>query len=149
MPNKQDHSTADVIRWALINNLLGTDPADAGSWPIHVNVLPDDPSNVIVVNDTVGKIEAYIQTNGEVVDYPGIQVIVRSDTEQVGLTKIYSIANEIDTIFKNSTLTISGSTYTIHTITRTTNILALGYENPQTKRNLFSTNAIVCLTMDS
>lgn len=149
MANKQDHTTADVIRWALINNLLGTDPADEGTWPIYVNLLPNEPDNCITVNDTVGKVEAYIQTDGEVAEQPGIQIIVRSETEQVGVTKIYAIANELDTIFRNSTVTISSSTYTIHTATRTTNILALGYENPQTKRNLFSTNAIVSLTMDS
>ena len=152
MSGRLNHTPADVIRFLLISAGYGTNPSVAGAWPIHIANLADDPDNIISIRDTTGRIQAHLQIGGEMVERPGIQIMVRSSKKKEATIKINDIANYLDGL-SNTSLTITDpdsdeSNYTIHDFSRTSGIIYAGYEKPASRRKLFTTNGTMCLTLN-
>lgn len=140
------HSTADVIAELLVDLGLGTiyNGSTTVAWQIAINREPDKPDNMITVFDTAGKDNGRIMVNGERQENPGIMIKVRASSNTVGFVKAQTIATTLDAQ-TNSNASISASNYIIHTVNRTTNVLSLGQDKPNSRREIFSVNATVSL----
>lgn len=145
MPGTLTHSPGDVVRQLLIGLGLGTDPADSGLWPVFAAVEPNTPDNCITLYDTESRRHGRTQTDGEIQEHHGIQFVIRSATYASGYTKARAIAVAADETVYQNTVTISGTSYTVHQISRTGDVLALGQQTPESKRYLFTINAVVSL----
>ena len=147
------HSPARVLRQLLIDQGLGVAYSSATTaWAIRVNEgLKDVPDNAIFLQDTVGNKFAKRMDDGEVQENPGVQVIVRAGgatAEQTGNDKARTIMTTLDPL-KLQTVTIDSSTYTVHNISRSGGVNALGTEEGKSMRYLFSLNLTVALRENS
>lgn len=147
MPGVLVHSPADVVRRVMIAMGLGVSPANGSTtnWPIYAESEPDRPDNVITVYNTSGRSFGSTQPDGEQQEHHGIQVRVRSITPEAGWTKANALAIALDEDLYQETVTIDGSTYTLHSVDRTGSVLPLGRNTPTDKRSLFTINAMAVL----
>lgn len=145
MPGLLTHTPADILRWCLIDLGYGTDPDDDDSWPIFVGVEPPEPDNCITIGNYLGIDGGREMIGRERAEYDGIQVRVRSSTLNVGWAKCHAIGIALDQSIYDNTVTIGASSYVIHSVRRTTNVLSLGKEPPTSKRDLFTINALLCV----
>lgn len=148
------HSPARIIAELLISGGHGTDPerSPSGAWPIYTGNAPDRPDELIKVTLTAGMDDGYTNPNSERQEKPGIQILIRSVTEEEGYYKAQQIAIFLDqtrrTLVHIADIADVGTgtmTYILHSIMRTTNVIALGSDVPAGKRQLFTINAIVTL----
>lgn len=146
MSGALSHSPADVVRYMMIDLSLGTIPTAGGSWPINVSVEPDSPDNCITIYDTEGIQSGSEQVGGEVQEHHGFQVRVRSPTHAVGYAKARAIAQALDTLVAYETVTISSNTYRVESVSRRGDVLVLGKDMSNTKRDLFTINYLVSIT---
>lgn len=147
MPGTLLHSPADIVRRVLIAASLGTDPPNT-SWPIYAGSEPDSPDSVITIYDTTGVDSGRTAPDRERQEHHGIQVRIRAPNHRDGYVKSRAIAVGLDTIYQSS-VTIDGTTYLVHSITRTSDVIPLGKEAPSSKRRLFTINALVMVRIDS
>lgn len=142
MPGQLLHSPADVLRRALIATTLGADPP-AAPWPVYAATEPNAPDNVVTVYDTAGVTGARDLT-GDRDEYHGIQVRVRGETFQVGFVKARAVAVAMDATLRNLTVTMpGGAKYLLESVTRSSDVLDVGFDGSTTKRRLFTVNGLV------
>ena len=139
------HSPADIIRYLMIDFALGTIPSDGGAWPIFVGQEPNNPDDVITIFDTAGIHDGRLQVGGEVQEHHGFQVRVRAANHVDGWTKINAIDVTLNESVLLDTTTISSQDYTIQSITRKGTIIPLGKEKPDSRRDVFTLNAVTSL----
>ena len=144
MSGSQEHSTAEVIRAALVQLVLGTNPAANAAWPIYASGEPSSPDNCLTVYDTAGSTEGRHHVDGMVQEHPGIQVRIRSSGYRVGWTKANSVSIALDQI-NYASVVIGTKTYEVYSVTRSGNIIYVGNESSTSKRQIFTVNAVVAL----
>jgi len=144
MSNGLDHSQADVVRWLLIAQSIGTDPSLSTAWPIYVANEPDTPDNLITVYDTAGIFEGRIQRTGEKVERRGIMIQVRGTSHPVTWAKMNALKLALDESVNKTLVDIGINQYIVYSISRQSGPISLGRE-PSTNRFLFSINSVVTL----
>src|SRR5262245_53276067 len=140
MSGALNHSPADALRKALVALGLAAEPP-ATTWPAYATVEPDLPDNAITVFDTAGRDRGRDMVANNRVIHHGIQVRVRSATHVVGYAKANAIAVALDSLYQRA-VTIDLSTYLIHDVSRTGDVLALG-KNLADRRSVFTINALL------
>ncbi len=143
MPIDTNHSTEDVIGKLLVDFGLGQQTDVANDWFVYVNSLPHDPDNAIAVYGSESRTQGRIQQTGRIVEQYGFQVYLRSNTYEVGRSKMSAIGSKFDKEVKRTNVTIDGTNYLIHAITRYGSVLFVGTEQPQGTRKEFSLNCVV------
>jgi hypothetical protein len=141
------HSPAEIIQQALVGSGLAVQPPSTGLtglWPAWVSVMPDVPDNVLVVYDTAGKDMGRTSPDQRRSEYHGVSIHVRSMTLSLGWQKARSICDFFDTLYSLPIVFMDAS-YLIRNVIRTTGALSLGFDAPQSKRRLFTVNALVWL----
>lgn len=145
MPGSLTHSPADILRRLLINLGLGTLPTTTvTSWPIRAHNESDTPDNQITIYDTVGKKNGRTMFDGEVQEHHGFQIRIRSSNSVDGYTKARAIAVTLDEVIYQNNVVIGGTTYCVHSVTRTTDVIAIGKEaSTPTKRSIHTINGLI------
>lgn|SRR3990167_993558 len=143
-PGPLIHSPADVLRRVLITLGHGVNPP-LTTWPIYAAGEPNTPDNCITVYDTEGRNDGRSMIDGEQWEHYGVQVRIRSTTHKVGYAKAQAIAEALDQEIYDEVETIDTTTYLLHSVSRTSRVLALGKDTPNSKRTLFTINALVSL----
>jgi hypothetical protein len=141
------HSPAEIIQQALVASGLAVQPPSTGLtglWPAWVSVMPDTPDNVLVVYDTAGKDVGRTTPDQKRSEYHGVSVHVRSLAHGVGWQKARAVCDFFDTLYSLPVAFMDAS-YVIQNAIRTTGSLSLGFDAPQSKRRLFTVNALVWL----
>lgn len=140
-----DHSPSDIVRNVLIDLGLGSDPAANQVWPIFASGEPDKPDSCITVYDTAGIDLGRIQFDGEREESYGIQVRVRSAAHTAGHKKTNEIAIALDKDLLDMNISLGASDYNVWCANRSSTVLVLGRESPNTNRRLFTVNVIVVI----
>lgn len=137
------HSPADVVRRLVIGLGHGTAPAiPPGAWPVYIGTEPSAPDDCVTVFDTEGRIVGAVQHNGEVQEYHGIQVRVRAADYATGYAKARAIAVALDTDVERDAVTVGAGSYCACSVTRTSDVVSLGLDRPQGRRQVFTFNAL-------
>ena len=144
MSGPLNHSPADIVRHLLKNEGYGTLPEEREDWPLNISMEPDKPDNCITLYDTQGRDFGFTAPDRERQVMEGIQIKVRAIDHPTGFTKANALAIAIDRI-SEEVLMIDATQYIIHRIRRTSDVLVLGQEKPQSNRHLFTINAVVSL----
>jgi len=145
MPGPLDHSPADIVRYLIIKLSQGTLPSDNGVWPVYASNVPDTPDSVITTTDTVGLHQGRTQNEGRVQERYGFQVAVRSVGHTNGYSKAQAIVVALDESAYQDLIRIDTTDYIVWAISRTTGVLAVGKETPDSKRDLFTVNGTVSI----
>lgn len=144
MPGVLQHSPADLVRSLLLELELGFDYVDDDTdWAAFTDGEPDLPDNCITVYGTAGRDQGSEMIEGERAEHHGFQVRVRSKTHTQGYVKARDIASAID---RNSSLipiTLEDVGYLVWKATRTSDVLPIGKDAPNSKRNLFTINGVI------
>lgn len=143
------HGPAYIVGQLLIDLGAVTEVADDDNWPISISDELPEPDNAVSIFDTQGAQHGSVQTDGEVQEHPGIMIRVRATGYQIGFAKASAIAELLDQSVVYETVTIEATDYIVHSINRTSNVLHLGKETPNSKRHLFTINATVALTQQA
>lgn len=138
------HSVNEILRRLLINNGQGTLPTANGSWPIGIE-RHDTPDNCVTITETTGRSDGRTMTDGEVIEHPGVQVEVRSAIRNTGFTKAKALATYCDESIYNSGVTIEGKSYNVINVSRVGVVMSIGRETPESRRELFTFNAVVTI----
>jgi len=117
-------SPADIVTRVFHSLKLGTDPGENGQWPIFVNVEPNEPDDVITVQDTEGAMEGRLQFPGTISEKPGIQIRIRSRNPNP--SKPYQIRDAMDQTIRNNTVKVSGINYKLVSVSRQSNVISIG-----------------------
>lgn len=151
------HLPARIIMEMLVVDGHGVDPDDYDDahalkslWPIFVDEFPNQPDNAIRVGSTTGSVQGHTQTDGEQQGDEGIQLMFRGNNPEATWRKANVVSDYLDRVLMKSVHvpelgTGTGSdttTYLVAAVTRTTRVISLGFDVPQGKRRLFSTNAL-------
>ena len=139
------HSPADIVRYLLVDVAQGTLPEDESAWPIFADSEPDEPDECITVYDTSGIVEGRAHKTGEVQEHYGIQVRLRCLTPESGYARMRTLMLVMDELIRLDHVSIVNSEYLVTAISRKGGILSLGEETPNSKRYVFTLNAIVSL----
>jgi len=143
------HSPADILRHLLVDDSIGVLPSVGGTWPIYVANEPNSPDSVITIYDTVGQNTGRFQDNGEIQTRHGVQIRLRDPNHTDGYIKANEITEHLDKQIDWKNVTISSTTYTIFSVSRTTDVIPLGMETEEqtviSKRNIFTINALITL----
>ena len=141
-------SPAFILSEYIINEIsASTNPNDNGLWPLYTNYMPDGDdvqSDAVAMYDTAGILDGRLMRTGEVITHPGLQLRLRSLGNQEGYAKIESVSLSLDNI-AGETLVVSGSTFKILNMRKTTDIIPLGLERGTNRRFLFTVNYLVTL----
>lgn len=143
------HQVSDIVAELLKDLSVGVIRGTAGDWPISVGKEQSSPDNVITVSDTEAKPMGRLQTNGEQLSYPGIQIRVRGNTERVAFIKALQIATKLDRNVRHNTVTIDSSVYCVASISRIPGIIYLGTQSNISQRGLFTLNAYTVISQIS
>ena len=144
MAGNLTHSVADIVRNLIIDLSLGTLPSSSAAWPVFAEREPDKPDNCITVYGSQGRDQGRMMIDGEREIQHGVQISVRSQNTTTGHQKALTIATTLDDSVKQTSVTFSAKTYLVHSVNRTSDVLYAG-KDPDTKRNLFTINAVVPL----
>lgn len=139
------HSPADVIRQLLVSAGQGTEPEANGSWPAFSAGESDSPDNALFVRDTEGLDFGRAMFDGERQQFRGFQVTVRARTHDVGKVKAEALATYFDETVYDDEVALDGTGYVVHAVTRTSDVMYLGKEKPESARSLFVINGITTI----
>lgn len=137
------NSPAEVVRALLISLGMGTDPASETSWPIFSTGEPDTPDNCITVYDTPGIGDGRSMVDGELFTHYGFQVRVRAITALVGWQKANAIRTAMAQSVSKMRVSVDSSRYYVQCIAKIGNVLPLGRDTGNSRRYLFTLNAVV------
>lgn len=141
-------TSVEIVRRVLIDLGLGVLPSAGGAWPIYAHTEPQDGDNIIVVIGTSPEINAHIQIDGDVEQYHGIQILVRSSNDEVGGVKAYAVEAALNAVL-NQTVSYSGHTFQVQSAIKRSGFSFLGAEAPVSHRRIFSMNYVVPITQTS
>jgi len=141
-----NRTPAEVLTAHFASLLLCTRPEDDadGLWPATVDFLPDDPDNALSLYNTSGNLDGRIQSSGEVIQHPGIQIRVRALDSAEGYLKIKELALAMNAV-KRALVAFDDEFYTIHAIKQTSDIFSIGKE-PDGNRFWFSVNGTITIS---
>ena len=145
MSGSLSDSPGAVVRKLLVDLSLGVEPTSAGTeWQVFHAREPNKPDSVITVYDTEGRRQGRSMVSGEALEHFGVQVRVRDANHADGFTKSRAIAVALDESVNQTSVTVGSNVYMVYAITRTSGPLSIGKE-PDSKRNIFTINALVAL----
>jgi hypothetical protein len=149
MSGALDDSPADIMRQLIEDLSLGADPSGTASWPIYSSREPNDPDDCITLYDTSGDLQDTHQKDGEVQEFHGIQLRIRSSDPATGYAKARALAVALDETILQDCVTLGSNIYAVYSVTRKSGVIPLGKESPTSMRNLFTINAVVRLRQTS
>lgn len=141
------HPPAAVVRQLLIDIGAGSDRADepTAAWPVYASSEPDQPDAVITVYDTAGRDQGRLNSDGDALDQPGVQVRVRAGTYAAGYAKASAVRAAVLGVY-DRTVAMGDARYLVHALTRVGQVIALGRDVPSASgRKAFTLNATACL----
>lgn len=160
MPGVLYHTPARIVKQLLIDLGLGADPdatleADRTPWPVYRGREPDRPDDLIKVSDSTGPVAGDTMVDSECQERGGFQVTVRSADPETGYRKAQEVAVALDRV-RCATVSLplpagvgtnvgtgTGDDYSLYflsAIKRTTNVISIPTEVPQSKRTLYTVN---------
>lgn len=144
MAEPSEYSPADVVAQLLVDLGLCSGPGGVGEWPVFVAGEPSSPDEAVTVYDTAGTAFGRSMATGARSENPGVQVRVRARDHRTGWAKARQIARSLDEDALWRAVTVGAAAYCVQDFGRTSDVLALGKEVPNSKRSLFTVNGTLC-----
>ena len=140
--NDLTHSPADILGQLLIDISVGSDVLDGEAWPVFVSSEPTLPDNMLTTYDTQGVDQGRSMLDGELYTYHGVQTRIQATDPKTGWTKVNLVRRELSRVSKK-VVHLESSSYLVWSLTQIGPSLALGKMTGESKRNLFTVNALL------
>ncbi len=143
-------SPASIVRKLLVAKALGVEPVGGNNppaWQVYWDSEPPVPDEVITVYDTTGHGAGRVMIDGELQGFYGFQVRIRSRTAAEGFAKGAEIQVAMAKRIYDDVVTVDGVRYLVHCVSKISDVMRLGKENPTSKRLLFTVNAVTPIKM--
>jgi len=139
---------AQIIQQVLLDASLTNPPVNKNTvWPSFISFLPDAddaPNDAIGIIDSMSVKQTRLMI-GEVIERPGVQILVRSQKYDVGYARARAIVAELDEVINRPVQIDSTESYLITSVNRTSGVIPLGREPSgmgTKRRELFSINIL-------
>jgi len=146
MPLPMKHTAAEIIRDLLVAAKLGSDPGSDpdlnSTWPVFATNEPSEPDNCITVYDTSPKQSGRSMIDGEDWSHYGVQIRIRAVDHRTGAAKAWDIHETMTTALYQNRIALDGVDYLVPCLANVGPPLALGVDNPNSRRSLFTLNAV-------
>ncbi len=136
-------SPADILRRVIISLSLASDPELSSIWPCYTGTEPPTPDSLITTYDVVGRDNGRIMQDGSRAQLYGVQVRVRSITHIAGYAKCREIAVALDTQVYDTIVQIASVNFIVHSVSRSSDVMALGKDVSSSKRSIFTLNVLI------
>lgn len=145
MPGPLAHSPADIIATLLPALGVGSAPSESSEvqWSVYASRMPTGPGDCIGVFDTSGRNNGREMVAGEVQQHEGFMVRVRSESHDTGWAKADEVRAALDGVYQRS-VSVGGTHYVVHSVTRTSQVIALGTEK-ESQRCVFTITAVASI----
>ncbi len=121
------HSAAKVLAVYLIAEGTLSSPSTNKPWPVFTNAMPEKPPEVASIYNTDGFMDGREHRGGRSVIHPGFSIILRTADNDRADEKYGEISQKLDEI-NNTVVVISGKSYKLNAIKRTSPLLPIGEE---------------------
>jgi hypothetical protein len=133
-------------------NYIGSIPPTEGDWPMYSTFLPDMPDNAICIYDTQGELQGRSLRSGNVHDFFGVNIKVRSGDAKIGMDMCLFIQSSLDSLYRwevdipDSLNDLLSDVYVIQNASRKSSIMVLGKETGTDRiRNVFTLNYLLSI----
>lgn len=142
-----------MVKQLLVDLNMGVLPSYNASgayvglpWPVFASGEPDIPDNCITVYDTTGIKDTRNMYGGLVFYHLGFQVRIRAVDHTSGWLKAEEIQDALaKQVLRRQIVVTDGNTYLVQCIAKIGRILDLGKDMGNSKRTLFTLNALVTM----
>lgn len=144
-----NHSPADILVKLLSDLSLATVPPSvtpSNGYTAYVNQYPDTPDKLITLYDTDGLNDGKHMFASTVV-HPGINMRVRSTTQNLAYVKAIAVLNALDAV-NRATVTLDGTSYLIQNIVQRGTLNSMGHDADDVNWS-YSANLTVTLSLIS
>lgn len=138
-----EHSITEILKQLLVDE-SAAGAAMTDDWPCYQGVLPDKPDNAIAIYETAPIKEGRLM-NGEVLDRPGFQIVIRGRTTVEAYDRMDLVVSKVDAVLNTVVDVKETRTYTLHNLVRS----GLPLHLPETvgkRRTFFTLNGTAALT---
>jgi len=146
MSGALNHSPGQILQQLLIDQLLGTAPSAAGSFPVYYSVEVNSPDDLLTTFDSESSKSGKL-FDGTVQEKYGTQVRCRTGSGagayKTNFRKCNAIVIALDPLARVS-VTIDSNTYLIDELNRVSGPLSIGQD--EQKRRLFTINYLIGIT---
>lgn len=149
------HEPAAIVKQLLVDKGFAVDSAviqtyPVKDWTVWVNNEPEGPDNVITVYDTQASSSGRDMISGHELLHRGIQFRIRSADPRAGGAEAELLRVQITTQVNRVVTTVESgqptqSQYRIAAFSGVSGVLTLGREMPQSRRNVFTINALCAI----
>lgn len=120
------------------------EPSGSG-WLYTYSAMPDKPDNRVTVYDRPANKDGRLMRTGEVIEHPGIMVMVRAKTYNEGWSKAKEIEAYLDATHRES-VTVGADTVVIQAVSRASGVNTLGPDpSGNLPREFFSLNVSITI----
>jgi len=138
------HSQAEIVRQLLVDLVLGYEPNTTTSWSAFAFKEPQQPDNCLSVFNTQGMSDGRAMIDGELMDHLGFQIRSRGVDVPTMRAKLAAVRTSLAGVYQR-TVVIDSSYYLIQCVSNIGQILYLGDESPNSKRQLGTLNATLAV----
>lgn len=117
------------------------------TFPIKVNHLPDEPNDLIVINDRPNIIDGKVMSSGRVYEHPKLQFIFRSLSYATAYSQAKIVADLLDSFWLRNYYGDSGH-YVVRSAQRLGTIFSLGIDG-KLRRSLVGLDYILDFKTES
>lgn len=140
-------------KYREVNKQLGKEQRTAleywgSSWPVFAEGEPEGPpDSIIVVRTTAGVQHGRRQADGRIESHFGLQFAIRAAKHTSGRNKAMTLADQLDQETTMVNVSWEGSVYEVWSIGRTGDVMVMGADAPNSKRKLFTINALMAVVL--
>ena len=135
---------AAVLASYVVGASLMSVPSEDDDWPLYISSLPEGIDEAGVILNTTPVKDGRVMDGGDTLQHYGIEILIRTLTEEAGWGRCVLIAEDLDTIH-NETVIMDDVSYQIRNVSRVGGINSLGQEEGTKRRRMFSMNFIMAL----
>lgn len=146
------HPASEILRKLLLDDAIVelTEGTPVKPWACYLGSLPDGagiPDNAVASYDTPGLTDGRLMKTGENIIHHGVQIKVRGKAYITGWRKIYDIAQKFEKV-KHTTVVVEDTSYNVQAVSQVGTILSLGVDEGTKRRDLFTLNVVVSLSLN-
>jgi hypothetical protein len=141
MSGPLNHSPAEIIQQAIVDDNLGNQPSLSGNWPTYVNNNQKSNTSNLTVLDTTGIIRGKTHVDSEPQEQFGIQLLVRHPAPNISFSKANELFSTLSS-WHRKLVSVEDSLYIIHAATFSSPVIRVGKEQPEEVLFIYSLNLL-------
>lgn len=120
----REYSPGEILRELLIDLELGSNATTV--WPVWNAISQPLPDHAIICYDTAGKTDGRLQSTGERIVHPGVQIRVRGSNYPNTWNKAIAISRKMSEVHRSLVVIATDRAYLVINVSQQGDIQPLG-----------------------